>query len=225
MIECKVYKFNDFCNELNITRSQKERRFQDLIDWLENFYDYEFIPGGKGAAHNILIKEIYGEYQPLPRKAPKQEVLTAEKLKDYETYTIAALGPEFKPNSKTKIARDAIDEFGKKKYHHTNAEAVLKRYIKKPFDEYGETNSKWCWVWYSTYEVLNKEIELKWRQILREEEIAEDEASNAFYNLAEGEDITFELNKYQRAKSRMLIEYADFPVRVREWKAKIKNED
>lgn len=35
-----------------------------------------------------------------------------------------------------------------------------------------------------------------WREILWSEEIAEDEASNAFYKLAEGEDISSELNKY-----------------------------
>lgn len=220
MIECKVYKFNDFCKDLKITNYQKENRFQDLLDWLTNFYDYEFIPGGKGAAHNIFIKEIYGEYQPLPRKAPKQEALTTEKIKDYEAYTIAALGPEYKPNSKTKIARDAINDFGKKKYHHTNAEAVSKRFIKKPFDEFGETNGQWRWVWYSNYKALEPEIEEKWHKILWEEQIAEDEASNAFYKLAEGEDISYELNKYQRAKNRMTEKYADFPVRVREWKVR-----
>lgn len=224
MIERKVYKFNDFCKELKITNYQKEKRFQDLLNWLTNFYDYDFIPGGQGAAHNILIKEIYGEYQPLPRKIPKQEALTAEKIKDYEAYTIAALGPEFKPNSKTKIARDAINEFGKEKYYHTSPEAVSKRYIKKPFDEYGETNNKWVWVWYSSYIALNSEAEEMWRSILRQEEIAEDEAANAFYKHAEGEDISAELNKYQRAKIRMIVEYADFPVRVREWKVKTKSE-
>lgn len=220
MIECKVYKFNEFCNELNITRSQKERRFQDLLNWLENFYDYDFMPGGKGAAHTILIKEIYGEYQPLPRKLPNQEFLSKEKIKDYKEYTIAALGLDFKPNSKTKIARDAIHDFGRKKYHHTSAEAVSKRFVKKPFDEFGETNGKWRWVWYSNYEALLPEIEEEWRKILRLEQIAEDEASNAFYKLAEGEDISFELNKYQRAKNRMLEKYDDFPVRVREWKVR-----
>lgn len=178
------------------------------------------MPGGKGAAHNILIKEIYGEYQPLPRKLPSQENLSMEKIKDYKEYTIAALGLDFKPNSKTKIARDAIHDFGRKKYHHTSARAVSNRFIKKPFDEFGETNGKWCWVWYSNYEALTPEMEEEWRKILRLEQIAKDEASNAFYKLAEGEDISFELNKYQRAKNRMLEKYDDFPVRVREWKVK-----
>lgn len=220
MIERKVYRFNNFCKELKITNYQKEHRFNDLLEWLTNFYDYDFIPGGQGAAHNINIKEIYGEYESLPRKAPKQEELTKEKLKDYEDYTIAALGTEFKPNSKTKIAREAIQDFGRKKYHHTNTEAVSKRFIKKPFDKYGETNNIWYWVWYSTYQKVEPEVEEDWHRILKEEEIAEEEASNAFYKAAEGEDISEELNRYQKAKNRMVAKYGDFIVRVREWKTR-----
>lgn len=218
----KIYRFKeDFCKELKIPGNQYDRKQKELLDWLTNFFDFEFY---KGRPIRIFIKEIYGEYQPLPHKVPKQEILTEEKLKDYETYTIAALGSTFKPNSKMKIARDAIDDFGKKKYHHTSAEAVSKRFIKKPFDEFGETNGKWCWVWYSNYKALDQEAEECWRKLLWEEEIAEDEASNAFYKLAEGEDISFELNKYQRAKNRIIEKYDDFPVRVREWKVKTKSE-
>lgn len=105
----------------------------------------------------------------MPRKIPDQTELTTAKKKDYSDYTIAALGTEYKPNSKTKVARDAINSFGRSKYHHSSYEAVAKRYIKEPFDEYGETNNQYFWVWYSTYEKLAEEDEIAWRSILYQE--------------------------------------------------------
>lgn len=161
----------------------------------------------------------------MPRKAPKQDTLNAEKIKDYELFTIAALGPEYKPNSKTKVARDAIHNFGGRKYHHTNAEAVARRYVKKPFESYGETDNKWCWVWYSSYEELESSVLTEWRNILSQEQIAEEEAANAFYKMAEGENIELELNRYLRAKERILDIYGDFPVRVKKWKLKGPTEE
>lgn len=210
-----IYKLKEeFCSELGIPQNQYDRRQKELFSWLENFYDFDII---KGRPLRIHIKEVIGKYQPMPRKVPE---LTEEKKKDYSEYTIAALGTEYKPNSKTKVARDAIYSFGWKKYHHTSCEAVARRYIKKPFEEYGETNNQYYWVWYSSYEKIDEKTELKWRSILYQEEIAEDEASNAFYKAAEGEDITEEINRYRQAQKRMIDEYGDFPVRVKEWKMK-----
>ena len=111
---------------------------------------------------------------------------TIEKKKDYELFTIAALGTEFKPNSKARIARTAIDEFGYNKYGHTNSEAVSKRFIKEPFDKYGETNNTSVWVWYSNYTPLPKDVLDSWREIMREEHISEAEAANAFYRQEQG---------------------------------------
>lgn len=48
---------------------------------------------------------------PVPRKTNREE-----KEKDYEAFVIKALGTEFKYNSQAKIAREAIKDFGKKKY-------------------------------------------------------------------------------------------------------------
>lgn len=219
MIEInKIYRFKEeFCAELGIPGNQYDRKQKELLAWLTNFFDYEFF---EGRPKRIRVNEIYGEYQPLPRQAPKQDELNAAKERDYTLFTIAALGPDYKPNSKNKVAQDAIQAFGHTKYNHTNKEAVAKRFVKKPFDSYGETNDKWYWVWYDTYLPIGQEIEQVWRTILHQEEIAEEEAANAFYKLAEGENIELELSRYKRAQERMKIKYGDFPVRVREWRAK-----
>ena len=56
----KLYKFKEeFCVELGIPKNQVERRLDELLNWLGNFYDFEF---KKGRPHCIVIKEIIGEY-------------------------------------------------------------------------------------------------------------------------------------------------------------------
>lgn len=213
-----IYLFKEeFCKELKIPQNQYNRRQDDLLIWLSNYYDFELL---KGCPIRIHVREQLGEYQPMPRKLPKQDELTTAKIKDYEEFTIAALGTEYKPNSKSKIARDAIDAFGYKKYSHSNAEAVVKRYIKKPFDAHGETNGKQIWVWYSTYEPLSEEVLNDWRNIMAEEHISEHEAANAFYKQEQGQDISKEKGYYKKAQHRFAEKYGDIAVLVKEWKKK-----
>lgn len=197
--------------------NQAERKLDELLEWLKEFYDYEFY---KGRPNRIMIKDIYGEYQPLPRKIPSQEKRTKEKMEKYTNFTIAALGTEYKPNSKTKVARDAIEAFGEKDFGHTYVEGIVRNYVKEPFDKYGETNDIKVWVYYSTYEPLDINVLEDWRNILREEHIAEDEAANAFYRHAEGEDITKEIGYYKSARNRFKDKYQDIPILVKNWKLK-----
>ena len=213
-----IYLFKEeFCKKLKIPQNQYNRRQNDLLIWLSNFYDFELL---KGCPLRIHVREQLGEYQPMPRKLPKQDELTTEKLKDYEEFTIAALGTEYKPNSKSKIARDAIDAFGYKKYAHNSQKAVVERYIKKPFDAHGETNGKQIWVWYSTYEPLSEEVLNDWRNIMTEEHISEHEAANAFYKQEQGQDISKEKGYYKKAQHRFAEKYGDIAVLVKEWKKK-----
>ena len=56
----EVYNFKEeFWKELGISKNSWENRKQDLLDWLENFYDYELL---EGRPIRIHIKEVYGEY-------------------------------------------------------------------------------------------------------------------------------------------------------------------
>ena len=55
---CYVFK-REFCKMLKIPDNQAERRTEELLEWLTNFFDYEFY---KGCPNRILIREIYGEY-------------------------------------------------------------------------------------------------------------------------------------------------------------------
>ena len=213
----KVYDFKkEFCVELDIPMNQPNRRKEDLLNWLKNFFDYELLDGNP---IRIFIKAIYGEYQQMPRKVLDN---TLEKKKDYEEFTIAALGTSFKPNSKSRIAKEAIDSFGYEKYYHTNNRAVAANYIKEPFDKYGETNGVHYWVYYKTYEPLEEEVLADWKRILEEEHISEQEAASAFYRHAEGEDISKEVSYYKTAQKRFKDKYGDIPIKVKEWKLKIE---
>lgn len=218
MIEKQVYLFREeFCKELKIPINQYKNRQEELLEWLTNFFDFDYLPG---RPIRINIKEIYGEYQQLPRKSPKQDELNKQKKEDYEKFTIAALGTEFKPNSKMRVARQAIDSFGYEKYSHTNAEWVSRKYVKEPFEKYGETDNQQVWVFYSTYEKVPADILEDWRQILREEHIGEEEAANAFYKQEQGQDISKEKSYYKKAQERFSSKYNDIPILVKSWKVR-----
>ena len=190
---------------------------QDLLTWLSNYFDFEIL---QGRPIRIKIKEIYREYQQMPRKLPRQDELNAKKQKFYKVFTIAALGPEFKPNSKMKVARDAIA--ANKEFNHTSAKAVADRYIKPIFDEYGESDGKKKWVYYETYTLLEeKELE-DWTVIRRKHEIDDQEAANAFYQMAQGEDVSKQVSAYRRAMDEFFEKHGDFPVLVQSWRVKRK---
>ena len=216
MIEAgKFYNFKEeFFQELGIGRRAWLERKTDLLNWLSNFYDYELI---HGRPIKIFIKEIYGEYRPLPRKGAD---LMEQKKEDYTNFAIASLGTEFKPNSKAKTSREAIDAFGYEKYGHTNERAVAERFIGPAFELYGECNHIRRWVWYSTYEPLDNDTLDRWRTILREEHISEDEAANAFYRQEQGEDISKEKEYFKKARQRFKDEFGQAPILVSDWRLK-----
>ena len=218
MIETKRYVFKtEFCKELKIPMNQAERKLTELLEWLKNFYDFTFYPGKPNV---IEIHEIYGEYQPLPRKVPSQEALTAQKIQDYDAFTFSSLDQEYASNSKTKIARDAIEAFGFEKYHHINANSVARRYISEPLQKYGETDNTSIWVYYSTYQPLDETTLKRWRDIMADEHLNETEASNAFFRYADGEDISQELSYFKTARMRFREEFDDIPVLVKKWRLK-----
>ena len=80
--EGKKYIFKtEFCNILGIPKYQMERRKTDLMIWLSNFFDYEYITGRPDC---IYINAILGDYQPMPRKVYDQAL---DKQKYYVVFT------------------------------------------------------------------------------------------------------------------------------------------
>ena len=197
----------------SIAKNQWNTRHEDLLEHLQDFMNITEIKNEKGTYTYEVEGELPETIPSLPRKSQM-----SQKKKDYELYTIAALGTEFKPNSKSKIAREAIADFGSEKYSHYSQESVVRRYIKEPFDKYGESDGQRYWCDYNTYEILSQEILDDWRSILSEEHIGEQEAANAFYRQQQGEDITEERNYYKKALDRFKQKYHMIPVLVSKWK-------
>lgn len=216
MIKIGYYKLKEeFFPLLNIAINQWKMRKDDLLHWLSNFYDYEIV---EGKPLRIKIIEVYGEYQPLPRKLDGYNM--AEKVTDYKNFTIAALGNEFKPNSKSKVAREAIQSFGNAKYGHTSREAVARRFVSPVFEQYGESDGKYHWVWYKTYELASQEDIDAFKTILKEEKAAEEDVINAFYASEGDEEILKTKECYRKAICRAKEELGDFLVRVPQWRLK-----
>lgn len=217
MIEIGIYEFKtEFWSMVNINEGQWKRRKEDLLEWLKEFYDYELL---EGRPLRIHIKEVYGEYQPLPRQV-NSTALSEEKKQRYTAFAIASLGTEFKPNSKAKTTREALDAFGRKDYGHENVQSISKRYIGPAFDQYGETNGIRHWVWYPSYEPLSETELERWRLIMAEEHISEQEAANAFYRQEQGEDISKEKGYYKKARARLKEEFGMNAVLVSDWRLK-----
>ena len=211
----QIYDFKkEFWLLTGIKKNQWESRREELLEHIGNFYDYELLDG---RPIRIKINEIYGTYQPLPRK---NLISMAQKQEDYKMFTIAALGTEFKPNSKAKTTREALSAFGREKYGHDNVQGVSKRYVGPVFDEYGESNGIRRWVWYETYEPLDQQTLERWRQIMFEEHISESEAANAFYRQEQGEDISKEKSYFAAARARFKAEFGSCPILVSDWRLK-----
>ena len=207
----------DLNQKYSISEALWKRRHDELLDHLQDYMDIHELRthGDKGQFFYVIKGELPETIPPLPRKSQMKE-----KLNDYKDFTIVALGKDFKPNSKSKIAREAIEDFGAEKYGHKSVRAVADRYVGPNVDEYGESNNIYHWVNYYTYEDLTDEEKRQWVRILQEEHISEAEQAEAFQLMQQGEDISRASSYYKRAIDRMNSEYCIIPIKVKEWKLK-----
>lgn len=201
----------------SIPRSTFDQRHDDLLEHLKDFMDITEYKSDTGRyEYRIKDAQLPAHIPPLPRKSKM-----AQKKKDYENYTIASLGTEYKYNSMAKIAREGIKDFGRNKYGHKSQEAISKRYISKPFKEHGVSlDNSQHWVWYETYEEMPPEIIEDWCTIMREQKIDEKEQASAFRDYANGEDISEQVGFYKAALDIFKEKYHDIPVKVKKWKNK-----
>lgn len=128
-----------------------KRRHDELMDYLKTYMDIEEVKTDTGRYSYKITGNLPPKLPPLPRKNAREAV-----LRDYDMYVQAALGEDFKPNSKAKIARDAINDFAEEKYGHTSEAAVVRRYVKPVVDKRAVIGDK-VWVNYNTYMVLNED--------------------------------------------------------------------
>lgn len=219
MIQCGLYKFKEeFCKELNIPINQMNRRRKELLDWLNNFYSFEIV---EGCPLRILITEVIGEYQPMPRKVPSHRELTEQKITDYNNYVIKHLPEEPIPMSKARMTKNALNDFGHKKYSHSCVEAVSKRYVGPAMEEHGVKTDQRFWCWAKTYEVLDDDVLFEWREILAKWKCTEREVYNAFckkQTLNNDEEIVRLEGAFKAALNEFRDKYFDGVVLVPKWR-------
>ena len=197
-----------------ITAGQWKNRHDDLLDWINDFFSIEEIKEGR-YYYYIIPDDALETIPKLPRKSNKKE-----KKQDYENYTKSHLPKDWKPLSKAKMSRDAIADFGQEKYNHKSIRAVSERYVGPAMDKHGEHSDKMVWVNYKTYDLLTEEEENCLHKCFKKEHLTELEMANAFKKYAQEEDISKEVNSYNKAIDKFIERYEFRPISVYEWRLK-----
>lgn len=205
---------SELTKKYNLTRGQWQNRHDDLLDWMNDFFSIEEIKEGR-YFYYIIPDDAPDSIPPLPRKSNKQE-----KIVDYENYVLENLPQNFTPLSKSKMSRDAIEDFGYDKYSHTSYKAVSRRYIGPAMDKHGEHTEKMVWVNVNTYLPLSKDEEDYLHECFHNVHLSEREMANAFKKLAQEQNIDEELDNFNKAIAIFKERYAFRPISVYEWKVK-----
>ena len=148
MLQEIKYTTKELLEVLHITKDSWKKRRDEYLVWFFNFFNYEVTTDGRTIFYEI--KEIYGEYEPMPRKKKSEEI---KQYYSKETENIVKKEPW---NTGSNIARDIIEN-NKNKYNHT--EGTIANYVRPIIrNEYDITEKKWMRLM-ETYEPLTKEQE------------------------------------------------------------------
>lgn len=133
MLENTTYSLKELLSILHITRDSWKKRRQEYLDWFNCFFDYEIVMQGKHIIFNI--KEVFGEYEPLPRKKKSIEV------KEYYAQETSKIVKQEPTNTGSNIARNIVATSNK--YEHK--EGTVSVYVRSILKEGYKVDSKvWC---------------------------------------------------------------------------------
>lgn len=134
MLELKAYETKELMSVLGITRSSWGRRKEEYLDWFKLFFDYDIVIQGEKRVY--IIKEIFGEYEPLPRKKKSIEV------KEYYVQETSRIVKQEPTNTGSNIARNIIAT--NNKYDHKEGTASV--YVRSVLKDTYQVNGKvWCY--------------------------------------------------------------------------------
>ena len=148
MLECKTYGLEELKTVLKISKRQWDERKNELLEYFKLFFNYEIAMQGR--SYCFHIKEIYTEYEPLPRKSKYAEIMTfyAKEVDDILKY---------KPrNTGTNLAREIIAKNNQQNHKESTAGHYIRPYLKA---NYTVSDKDWCRINYDTfsYELLPSE--------------------------------------------------------------------
>lgn len=129
----KNYSTQAFRNILGVSTKIWNTRREDVLEHAATFFDYEIICEGRNKYY--VIKEIFGEYEPLPRKKKSIEV------KEYYAQETSKIVKQEPTNTGSNIARNIVATSNK--YEHK--EGTVSVYVRSILKEGYKVDSKvWC---------------------------------------------------------------------------------
>lgn len=133
MLELKAYETKDLMGALGITRSSWGRRKEEYLDWFKLFFDYEVVIQGEKRVY--VIKEIFGDYEPLPRKKKSIEV------KEYYKQETSKIVKQEPTNTGSNIARNIVAASNKYDHKEGTASVYVRSILKEGYKVDGKV---WC---------------------------------------------------------------------------------
>ena len=195
----------------HLTEGMWRNRHDDLLDHLNDFFSIKEIKEGRYYYYEVP-DELPDNIPPLPRKNNKQE-----KIKDYERYVVDNLPDKPTPLSKSKMARNAINDFGYEKYGHYSYKSVSNIYVSPAMEKHGTHGMKMVWVDVNTYLPLTQEQEDFLHECFRQVHLSELEMANAFKKYAQEQDISKEIDNFNKAIEMFKARFSFRPITVYEW--------
>ena len=199
----------------NISHNTWDRRHDDLLDYLQDFMDIVEVKE-KNRYYYDIEGELPEVIPPLPRKSNK-----TIKIQKYRDYTKMHLSEDYEPNSKSRVSRMAIKDFGMKEFNHHSVPAVTQRYVGPVMDEFGEHTDHNYWVNYDNYTLMTKEQIDYLKKCFSENNLTDDQmetiAVKALNNQMPPKKQQLE---YQMAVDQFRSKYGFIPVKVPKWRLK-----
>ena len=168
--------------------------------------------------------QIQGELpQSIPNIAEALRHTKEEKNEAYKNFILdKELTEEFRPNSKSKVARDAIADFAMKEYRHYSARSVVNQYVGPLMEKYGEKSKDYIWVNYNTYQPMSPEEIVELKYIFKNFQMSEEEMQCAWIKQNQGQDVSEEKNHFNAAITFFKERYGYRPILVAKWRLKQK---
>jgi len=204
-----TYNFKDeFSPKYNISYMDYRKHKEELLNHLKEYFDYKLL-------NTIPLKIIiYKELKPYEQFNTDREIETELKKEDYECYVADHLTNQYSFTSKSKMSRQAIHDFSKRLYNHTNYIGITKRYVSDAMEKYGEHTQEKYWVFSKTYKQPSQQVLQEWLNVLTNANISHKKA------IVDLDVDNFTVNYYDAALQKFRNKHNDVLISVYQWRRK-----
>ena len=129
----KNYSTQAFRDILGVSTKIWNTRREDVLEHAATFFDYEIICEGRNKYY--IIKEIFGDYEPLPRKKKSIEV------KEYYKQETSKIVKQEPTNTGSNIARNIVAASNKYDHKEGTASVYVRSILKEGYKVDGKV---WC---------------------------------------------------------------------------------